>query len=336
MQPIASLLETMIALVVVMLVLALAAQSIQELIKAGFAVKGATALSALRGLVREAARARGHHAAAEELYTAVLNRLEGLGQRGVRSRKVRLDELTARELGEVIRRVDPTAISGLRGLSSTQAGERLDAIAEQAQNWFGLAMNPVDERYRRRMRGLALGSSAAVVLLLNVNAFAVLQRARQDPAYRAGAVALGSRLDSLETRIRDAQAGAADTSAGAVQQRAAAAADLRALQDTMRHEVAAAVSKEAGLVVSDPDGWQWTSYRWWLGILMSTLLVSLGAPFWHDTLEALFGLKNRIRAEAKQIREETPPLAKRVEVTSATGTSALMVEQGRANADLPA
>jgi hypothetical protein len=47
---------------------------------------------------------------------------------------------------------------------------------------------------------------------------------------------------------------------------------------------------------------------WWLGILLSTFLVSLGAPFWHDTLETLFGIKNRVRAEAKKVEETTPPV----------------------------
>ena len=53
----ASLLEVVIAFVAVMLVLALAAQSLQEVIKIMFAVKSQTAVRALRGLVLEAAKA---------------------------------------------------------------------------------------------------------------------------------------------------------------------------------------------------------------------------------------------------------------------------------------
>ena len=30
---------------------------------------------------------------------------------------------------------------------------------------------------------------------------------------------------------------------------------------------------------------------------------SAASPFWHDLLESLFGLKNRIRAQAEQVRE---------------------------------
>jgi hypothetical protein len=41
-------------------------------------------------------------------------------------------------------------------------------------------------------------------------------------------------------------------------------------------------------------------FRWWIGIVASVLLVSLGAPFWHDLLETLFGLKNRMQAQAQQ------------------------------------
>jgi len=32
-----------------------------------------------------------------------------------------------------------------------------------------------------------------------------------------------------------------------------------------------------------------------VGIMITVALVSMGAPFWHDTLETLFGLKNKLR-----------------------------------------
>jgi hypothetical protein len=47
---------------------------------------------------------------------------------------------------------------------------------------------------------------------------------------------------------------------------------------------------------------------WWIGIVLSTLLVGLGAPFWHDALETLFGVKNRVQAQANKLAAETPPI----------------------------
>lgn len=42
-----------------------------------------------------------------------------------------------------------------------------------------------------------------------------------------------------------------------------------------------------------------TGWRTLLGWLVMTLLLSLGAPFWEDALESLFGLKNTLRGKAK-------------------------------------
>ena len=38
-----------------------------------------------------------------------------------------------------------------------------------------------------------------------------------------------------------------------------------------------------------------SDFRTLLGWLIMTLLLSLGAPFWHDALESLFGVKNLLR-----------------------------------------
>src|SRR3954467_7515362 len=54
-----SLLETLITFIGVMLVLALAAQSIQEMVKVIFALKGQAALRGLRGLINEAVQSQG-------------------------------------------------------------------------------------------------------------------------------------------------------------------------------------------------------------------------------------------------------------------------------------
>jgi hypothetical protein len=47
-----------------------------------------------------------------------------------------------------------------------------------------------------------------------------------------------------------------------------------------------------------------------LGWILMTLLLSVGAPFWEDTLESLFGLKNIINASSE---------TKNVEKKSGTG-----------------
>ena len=41
------------------------------------------------------------------------------------------------------------------------------------------------------------------------------------------------------------------------------------------------------------------------GWAVMTLLLSVGAPFWQDTLESLFGLKNMLRKQGKAPEERS-------------------------------
>ena len=288
-----TLLEVAVTLIGVMLVLALAAQSVQEVIKASFALKGRTKLQALDRLITEAARSKNQTKTdAEEIVKAVRARLRALGQGGVRSSAIRLDAVSSSQLKELIELVSPDDVTSLRALDREKACERLREIAQRAVTWYPLAMSPVDDRYRRRMRGLAVLSSAIVVLGANVNAFDVLQRARRDPEFRARVTAVTMRLDTLQRRADSVARTPVDSA------KSTAAAAVRAIRDSAGTAALKALSDDA--LISGPGGWQYKSYTWWAGIILSIALVSLGAPFWHDTLEAMFGLKSRLRAQAKQ------------------------------------
>lgn len=300
-----SLLEVLVTFIGVMLILALAAQSVQEMIKIIFAIKSQTALRALRGLIGEAADATGLAMDGDAIFQSVIGRLRGLGQDGVRKSKVRLDTLTPETLASLIESATQVKGSSLEATSDAKSDDRLKDVAIKVKEWFPLAWEPVGERYGRRMRGLAILSAAVVVIGFNADAFAVLRRAREDPAYRAAVTASAVRLDSLSERVRalsDTTAG--DTSAAG---RRARADSLRATRDTLNAVLKQIQSGQAGFVLGGPGGQRWDDINWWIGILLSTLLVSLGAPFWHDALEAVFGLKNRIRAEAKAMASGNAP-----------------------------
>jgi hypothetical protein len=334
-----SLLTTLLTLVAVMLVLALAAQSIQEIIKAMFTIKGQTARRALKGLITESARAEGQHASAADILKSVEDRLRSLGQNGVRAGALRLDALNKTLLADLIRSADPSRISGLSGPANGDAKEQLEAIADRATIWYPLAMEPVDDRYRRRMRGYALLSSAIVVFGLNADAWTVFQKARTDKVFQAGVAADVAKLDSLYRRAQ--QAGAvggdsakvsatkttrpapkrrADSTArgkASVPDRSSAATrpadsaakrsarDTTAPGDALNRELALLLQTDR-YVFGKPGAFRWGDPVWWVGMVASVLLVSLGAPFWHDALEALFGLKNRIKAQAKREEDRVP------------------------------
>ena len=106
-----SILEALLTFVGVILLLALAAQGLQELMKAGFGLKGFTRLAALQGLVGEAVAAKGLGSeTAVDIVDNVMGRLRGLGQKGVRSKAVRLDHVKPDDLVDLIKLVSPSEI----------------------------------------------------------------------------------------------------------------------------------------------------------------------------------------------------------------------------------
>ena len=52
------------------------------------------------------------------------------------------------------------------------------------------------------------------------------------------------------------------------------------------------------------DGWWWVrrgnDFKTLAGWLVMTMLLSLGAPFWHDALQSLFGVKNLLQKKNEQ------------------------------------
>lgn len=290
-----SLLDVLVAFVGVMLILALAAQSLQELVKNAIGVKSRRIYAALRCLVLEAGKAAGLSSGdTQQLFTAIVDRLRDLGQGGVRKTAVRLAKLGANDIGGLIRAVDAKLLTGLAALPADQIKQRLEDIATKAIQWHPMAMDPVTDRYRTQMRIYALVSAALVVLLLNADAGYILRAARDDPAYRATVTATATTLASVQGRLearRDSLGSVTQDSARARLQ-AAVNADRDSIVIGVRQ---ATLVEQQGFALGSPGPRRWTSLQWWLGIIISTLLVSLGAPFWHDALETVFGLKERLR-----------------------------------------
>ena len=308
-----SLLEVLITFVSAMLILALIAQSVQEVIKVIFAIKGATARRALEGLVREAAKKEGLLPGdGTQVVEAIVKRLSNLGQNGVRPGKLRLDTLNAPLLCELISSLEKESVASLQGLDKREAEKKLQEVGQCAARWFPLAMDPVDDRYRRRMRGLSLFSAALVVLSLNADAFSIMEKARHDPAFRARVQLMALRADSLAERAR-AEAvtiAAGDTTARDTARDAGAKAEpqARPVADSARAAFLALLTPDSQPLFGGKRPEPGHRLQWLIGIFASILLVSLGAPFWHDALEALFGVKNRIKAQAEKTKSEALPM----------------------------
>jgi hypothetical protein len=172
-----------------------------------------------------------------------------------------------------------TASNGLKKLASQLSGlhARFDAALAplrtrlvSVETWFDTVMQSFDERYARGMRTWALVISLAVVVVLDAGFFKVARQIVTNPAMQSQAVKLG-----------EGMAGQPPAEPGSVKEQAAT---YKALGFKPLSRASLAEEFQEGRRAETLAGW-----------LLMTLLLSVGAPFWQDTLESLFGLKNLLR-----------------------------------------
>ena len=199
---------------------------------------------------------------------------------------------------------------------------------EQAEVWYDTVMQGFEERYARHMRTVALIISIIVVMVLNANFFSIYRAFAADPVKTAALANQTTKYLDLSKREAGAQDTAAadqpanaspsptpDTSAAPAAtpaETSTTVADLKKQGDKVNELVGTYKSfgieplTRAQLAnvfqgkVSAGD-----IFETLIGWLIMVMLLSAGAPFWQDTLESLFGLKNLLRqkSDTKNVEE---------------------------------
>jgi len=219
--------------------------------------------------------------------------------------------------------------SGLRSIAARIAGlQRLvdDTLSPlrsrlaSIETWYDTVMQGFEERYQRSMKAWALGISLLVVVFLNVNLLDVYRTSTADAAEFAKYEALADQLLQRQAKEQAApaqpQEPATTEAAGHEEPTPTPTADILKEIRGRRDQIARDLQTASTLGL----GWRaWPSLpengtqlkaaarRVLIGWLPAAFLVWLGAPFWHDVLEALFGLKRlvRQRANVKNIEQES-------------------------------
>ena len=293
-------LDLAIGLSFVFLLLSLLASTIQEFIAAFFGLRARTLQEGLRNMLagdKDVVAAFYKHPLIDALYRGKVKR-EDLGKGGLRRTKgpsyvsprafatFVLDAVAPSE-GQL--NVFKTAEGTLEGLPDAvksrlqplldAAGNDLEEFRKSIEAWYDDSMARVSGWYKRKTQVLLLVIGAAVVIALNANALIVAGRLWSDQTVRAAVV----------------------------QQAGQAASQPEG--DTARARLTNAASDVASVEkIGVPMGWsgdakpKWGGSGWittLAGWLLTITAISLGAPFWFDTL----GRLSRLRSSGKP---ETP------------------------------
>jgi len=191
---------------------------------------------------------------------------------------------------------------------------KLDAI----RRWFDTIMQGFEERYHRGMRTWSIIIGALVVIVLNANVFTIYRNIAKSDVLRGDLTAAGKNIAQRQEAIdaKEKELAKAD---------AAAAVNIKQQLADQQKEIDELVERYTGfgfhpLAWAELKAW-WSGFTtgkgWWgrraddartlAGWLVMTMLLSLGAPFWHDTLESLFGVKNLLRRKNEQRNVENDP-----------------------------
>lgn len=225
-------------------------------------------------------------------------------------RTIRLEDIShlvseaEKAVEEQLARANQDPKGGLAVIALTEGGDTLRVIARgvadfdrtvsqllasltKAEQWFDTVMQSFEERYARGMKTWGVIISLVVVILLNANFFDVYKNIAGNDTLRANIVQMRDDLAKRyeESAVRGDQPAAADT--------------LKKLYQDTAKNVGDSASLFTGLGFtpiweSPPKGF----FHSLIGWMIMTLLLSVGAPFWQDTLESLFGLKNVLRKQS--------------------------------------
>jgi hypothetical protein len=194
-------------------------------------------------------------------------------------------------------------------------------------------MQSLEERYTRSMKTWTIIISACVVILMNANIINIYRDISTSDAKRAILLQAAERYrrpnprptpspaatpGAMPTPTASQTSTATSTPPAAVTPTPAPTPDdtvtpeqfynegRRIMDENIGNLTAlglkgpgwiAAVPAFISGVPRNPGGSAWIALKTLLGWFIMTMLLSAGAPFWQDTLESLFGLKNKLRKQ---------------------------------------
>lgn len=175
----------------------------------------------------------------------------------------------------------------------TELGARLRERIEAIEAWYDPIMQGFEERYARHMKTWAFVISLIITVVVDANLPRLYKRMATDDVSK-------QRVIAEAMTIQQRYLGAID--------------DARKANDPRLHELTKKLNDELdeatasypalGLELLDIEAfWNRTTplekIKVILGWILMSFLLSLGAPFWHDALQSIFGLKNYLRGKTE-------------------------------------
>jgi hypothetical protein len=202
----------------------------------------------------------------------------------------------------------------------TAAREALDdafgsfkAKLTEIEGWFDTAMQGFEERYNRGMKTWSIVLGALVVIVLNANVFSIYRNISKSDVLRKSLVDAGGPIVQLQEKIASDEKALSETPKESQPKLEKQIADEKQELDKLVDMYTGFGFQPLSIkrlkmwlagAFTSIDQWWWVrrgnDFKTFAGWLVMTMLLSLGAPFWHDALQSLFGVKNLLQKKNEQ------------------------------------
>lgn len=284
------ILEIAIGLILVYLLLGLICTAINELMAQALQLRARTLADGIRNLLADS----NYEGLAKQVYSHHL--IKAFYRRGEKPSYLPshsfaaalLDVVTRDHSGQVqdlktaVEKLPNEKVKQvLRVFVDQTAGNALQ-VQKQIEQWFNDAADRMSGWYKRRIQKITLFFACLVTVLTNADTVMIANNLAQDSVLRAAVVA------QAESHLR--QSAAADS--------AGTATAIRNLQEI----------KKIGLVIGwehdRTQDWQWITKV--IGLILTALAASLGAPFWFDLLNRVVNLRGTGKTPAAAVETAKP------------------------------
>ena len=234
--------------------------------------------------------------------------------------KALLDGAAPKYVGSMIANIGDPTIQRVLKVLYDDAGGDIGKFRENIEIWFNNAMDRVGGWYKRKSQWVIALIAIVVTLALNVDALQIVQHLNTQSALRDAVVAQAKAFsDSRTASGQPPSAGdsaVTDTKAASVEGLVGNARSVNAQLDNLELPIgwyrpsqaagndSRAIFRNENRLVLQTTGWFDTVGFHIVGWLLTALAVSLGAPFWFDTLNKFMSI--RAAGKAPEERPKTP------------------------------
>src|SRR5262245_12140628 len=222
--------------------------------------------------------------------------------------------------------LEPRLMQALRPLISAAEG-KMEALRANIQGWFDAAMDRVSGTYRRSTQWGVIVTSLAIAFSTNMDSIRLANTLLSDDALRTATVEMVEKTiadpEFQKTITQASQAHLtepepAPAPAPTTAPEAAAAPEDGQVQKKKAEAAQAKIHQSLSTIteLGMPIGWGSASARQYfkdhpilsiLGLLVTAIAGSQGAPFWFDLLCRFVGIRSTVKPQPKKKDQEAAP-----------------------------